>query len=389
MYLNSISNDPNLSAEVEADGADLSSTFSDLPNTFAGIPKERYPIVITFQKFLLMLDGTFGESFFNRFREGKEAFDAQVIRERREVSYEKFRKDYWLHLHNDLKRKFDPSRVFTEIISHIKGGVQAPASHDGILSREDYVSLARNRSSSLTEQERRYIYDLFESYEKTKATRKEFDLGDLVNHIYNRLQNGGYHGDKMDFIFIDEVQDLCVKQISLFKYMCDHHDKGFIFAGDTAQTIAKGVDFRFQDIKSLFYTEFLKNEDKGAVMQLTHNFRTHSGVLNLANSIIQMLIHYFPNSVDKLKPETSITYGEAPILVECEVGGDSVIKTIVGERKEGGGFGAEQVILVRDQNSKKEICELVKKNALVLTIMECKGLEFEVRVVIILFCFEF
>lgn len=66
-----------------------------------------------------------------------------------------------------------------------------------------------------------------------------------------------------------------------------------------------------------------------------------------------MLIHYFPNSVDKLKPETSITYGEAPVLVEFEVGGDSVIKTIVGERKEGGGFCAEHVILVRDQNSKK------------------------------------
>ncbi|GKF00978.1 UvrD-like helicase, ATP-binding domain, P-loop containing nucleoside triphosphate hydrolase, partial [Tanacetum coccineum] len=40
------------------------------------------------------------------------------------------------------------------------------------------------------------------------------------------------------------------------------------------------------------------------------------------------------------------------------------------------GFGAEQVILVRDDHMKTEVCEFVGKNALVLTIVECKGLEF-------------
>nr|KAJ0195865.1 hypothetical protein LSAT_V11C700353070 [Lactuca sativa] len=40
------------------------------------------------------------------------------------------------------------------------------------------------------------------------------------------------------------------------------------------------------------------------------------------------------------------------------------------------GFGAEQVILVRDNYVKAEICEYVGKRALVLTIEECKGLEF-------------
>ncbi|GKG54148.1 hypothetical protein Tco_0557671, partial [Tanacetum coccineum] len=40
------------------------------------------------------------------------------------------------------------------------------------------------------------------------------------------------------------------------------------------------------------------------------------------------------------------------------------------------GFGAEQVILVRDDRTKTEVCEFVGTNALVLTIVECKGLEF-------------
>ncbi|XP_062112272.1 uncharacterized protein LOC133823483 isoform X1 [Humulus lupulus] len=41
------------------------------------------------------------------------------------------------------------------------------------------------------------------------------------------------------------------------------------------------------------------------------------------------------------------------------------------------GFGAEQAILVRDDNIKNELLKYVGKHALVLTISECKGLEFQ------------
>ncbi|KAI3889980.1 hypothetical protein MKW92_037282 [Papaver armeniacum] len=40
-------------------------------------------------------------------------------------------------------------------------------------------------------------------------------------------------------------------------------------------------------------------------------------------------------------------------------------------------FGAEQVILVRDDSVRKEIAEHNGKQALVLTIADCKGLEFQ------------
>ncbi|MCL7029786.1 hypothetical protein MKW94_028341 [Papaver nudicaule] len=123
--------------------------------------------------------------------------------------------------------------------------------------------------------------------------------------------------------------------------------EGFTFSGDTAQTIARGIDFRFQDIRSLFYNEFLlesgsngkskiKEKDQSStsdVLHLNQNFRTHSGVLKLSQFIIDLLYHFFPFSV----------------------------------------------ILVRDESAKKEIIEYIGKQALVLTIVECKGLEFQVR----------
>ena len=45
---------------------------------------------------------------------------------------------------------------------------------------------------------------------------------------------------------VDEVQDLTPAQIMLLKFLCNDAEHGFLLAGDTAQTIAHGVNFRFQ-----------------------------------------------------------------------------------------------------------------------------------------------
>jgi superfamily I DNA/RNA helicase len=196
----------------------------------------------------------------------------------------------------------------------------------------------------------------------------------------------------MDFVYIDEVQDLTMRQIALFKHICRNVDEGFVFCGDTAQTIARGIDFRFEDIRSLFYKEFVlvsrsagnDRNEKGQISKIFHlnqNFRTHAGVLNLAQSVIDLLYRFFPSFIDVLSHETSLIYGEAPILLES--GNDeNAIVTIFGNsgnvRSNFVGFGAEQVILVRDDAARKEIDNYVGKHALVLTVVECKGLEFQV-----------
>ena len=51
------------------------------------------------------------------------------------------------------------------------------------------------------------------------------------------------------FLMVDEVQDLTQNVISLFMMLAE---KNVFFSGDTAQTIAKGVGFRFFDLKSVF-----------------------------------------------------------------------------------------------------------------------------------------
>ncbi|GJZ28590.1 UvrD-like helicase, ATP-binding domain, P-loop containing nucleoside triphosphate hydrolase [Tanacetum coccineum] len=360
-----------------------------IPETFVKIPVKCFPLVITFQKFLIMMDLTLGNSFLKRFeeRDGSHgnyasSVELQEFMNLKEVTYERFCSVYWDHFPSALTRKLDPSRVFTEIISHIKGGLQAGGCNDGKLSRERYCSLAGSRSSTLNEGKRDFVYTIFQAYEKRKSERGEFDLGDFVNDIHLRLKNEKYKGDLMDYVYIDEVQDLTMRQILLFKYICEDVDHGFIFAGDTAQTIARGIDFRFQDIRSLFYKEFVSTQTgkhMSEIKQLKQNFRTHAAVLDLAQSVIDVLYEYFSHSIDRLEPETSLITGEAPVLLES--GSDeNPLKTIFGDTGTSGkmaGFGADQVILVRDDEAKEEACNSVGEKALVLTILECKGLEFQ------------
>nr|GEY47095.1 UvrD-like helicase, ATP-binding domain, P-loop containing nucleoside triphosphate hydrolase [Tanacetum cinerariifolium] len=242
------------------DDADVTSKFSDLPDTFIDIPGNIYPLVITFHKFLMMLDGTLGNSFFERFHEAR-------------------------------------------------GG-----------------SVALQSSIRLREV------------------------------TFDRLINGNYGGDQMNFVYIDEVQDHSMRQISLFKYICQNVEEGFIFAGDTTQTIARGIDFMFQDIRSMFYKEFIstkisRKQEKGRVSeikQLKQNFRTHTGVLDLAQSVVDIIYCYFLHSIDKLEPETSLISGEAHVLSES-CNDENAIVTIFGSSTSGGeiaGFGVEQVIII-------------------------------------------
>jgi hypothetical protein len=52
------------------------------------------------------------------------------------------------------------------------------------------------------------------------------------------------------------------------------------------------------------------------VLQLTKNFRSHSRILDLANSVVSLLELLFPKTIDKLIKETSDKDGPKPIIIE-------------------------------------------------------------------------
>ncbi|CAH1431137.1 unnamed protein product [Lactuca virosa] len=233
---------PNLCAEVKQYVSRHTSISSDDPETFVDIPRESFPLIITFEKLLLMLDHTPGESFFDQFNMGDEK--SSFIRSKN-VTYDIFLSHYWPHLG---AKKLDASRVFTEIMSHIKGGLQAAESVDRRLNNEAYFE---GRSSTLSKQTRELIYAVFQSYEELKTKLCEFDWGYLVNDLQNRFQEMEYGGDYMDFVYIDEAQDLSMRSIILLKKISRDFEQGFMFVGDSAHTVTTRIEFKLEDIRSL------------------------------------------------------------------------------------------------------------------------------------------
>ena len=469
---NADTNSDDFSEELMLDDEAEAKLMGAIPDNFMHIPRDCYPLVITFRKLLTMLDGSISRSFFSLNVEDQQE-DALIMRvttapdtvkvekqtaevrvgengevvevggdhgdndsrqededfsdvdeegslseedddedglsqdgEREEVSkqgkwegteieFDQFAWTYWPHFDIKLTKNLDPSMVYTEIMSYIKGSVEALRSPHGRLTREGYVAMAERRSSLYTEQQRDNIYSLFLKYEKQKRETYEYDVADLVTHLYLELQkSGGFLGEKMHFLYVDEVQDFTQAQIALFKFICSNLEQGFVFAGDTAQTIARGVGFRFEDARRLYYEEFLGKTEQFAVpqkaslekkvpdlFQLTMNFRTHIGVVAIADSVVKLLHRFFPNSLDKLDPERSLLHGDLPVFLKTEENRGLVTSLFdMGGTAGGGGceFGAEQVILVRNNEIKHQILTQIGHKGLVLTVHECKGLEFQV-----------
>ncbi|KOM26457.1 hypothetical protein LR48_Vigan272s004500 [Vigna angularis] len=356
--------------------------FENIPDSFDGLSYDLYPLVITFRKFMFMLDGTLGNSYFDRFYNANlgSRLDALETLMMKEVNYERFESLYWPHFKVQLRKKLDSYIVFTEIMSHIKGGT-GTIEH-GKLSREEYCDVSENRTSGLSTETRIMIYDIFQDYETMKMKNGDFDLGDLVIDLHSRLRAERYKGDKMNFVYIDEVQDLTMAQIGLFRYICRNVEEGFVFCGDTAQTVGRGIDFRFKDVRSIFFKKFVleseswnhdKRKGKGCISDifvLSQNFCTNAEVLQLSQSIIELLHHFFPHSIDLLKEETGLIEGKIPLVIRSRNDADSLLKAFGRSR-------GERVVLVRDNLARNEVLRVAGKEALVLTVLQCKGLEFE------------
>jgi len=163
------------------------------------------------------------------------------------------------------------------------------------------------------------------------------------------------------------------------------------FSGDTAQCIASGVGFRFEDLKMLFKYERdrqLQGLAGGSlpsglavkipeVNTLIINYRTHNGILSTAAGIVDLLEAFFPWSIDTLPREQGFFAGPKPMLLSETAVDDAAVMIVGADRKHSQiEFGAHQVLLVRTQAAKDKLPSFFD-GCLAMTILEAKGLEFD------------
>jgi hypothetical protein len=406
---------------------------AEVPTSLCDVEDHAYPLFLTARQFFLLLDNSLGDGkpFFKRDERGQllekivssdydhedpdtlldleesdsedevgdsdfdDDLEPQTVKEkkklqlqRREVTASYFADKIWPKISNKAPvkmqdDKIDPLLVWMEIKSFIKGSREAVLKEEGHLTREEYEDLGKKMAPNY-EGNREDIYEIFELYKKYVHHHTEenvFDESDLNHNIHSRLNDMEDLPWSIHSIYIDEVQDFTQAELSILLRICRNPNDLFL-TGDTAQSIMRGIAFRFGDVKSLFY-HASKQAPKSKKLQvprvdeLTINFRSHTGVLKLAASVIDLMKAFFPESFDRLPRDEGMFPGPSPIVLDsCNISDLALVLRTNKRESSIIEFGAHQVIIVQSEEAKKNIPDVLKAG-IVLTVFESKGLEFD------------
>ncbi|EUC55350.1 UvrD-like helicase carboxy-terminal domain protein, putative [Rhizoctonia solani AG-3 Rhs1AP] len=366
----------------------------DLPSRFSLLEDSHFPLFISFNKLCLLLEGDL------LIHERGQQQCKVSTRDDNVIDYNKFHFEYWPKFDRTQKIGLGPAFVYSEIMGVIKGSSHSLGNADGYLSMDQYLGSVVGRkaaTSQLNEGLRAQIYAIFEHYRKLKGERFERDSADMTRSLLKFITDtkmtpsqdqplGTWSTTSLvDFLYVDEVQDNLMIDVHLLKALCKSVRNTY-WGGDTAQTIVAGSAFRIRDLATYLFNEGPSVTSKHSTsspifskFDLVGNFRSHTGIVDCAASIIKALYKLFPNSLDQMEPETARWKGPPPVVFK-DAGPDlSSFEQFLLSSGSGSGtsFGAQQAIIVRSESIVEDLNSRLADLCPIISITDCKGLEFD------------
>ena len=206
----------------------------------------------------------------------------------------------------------NPLEIYAQLISIIKGSYSSHLYMNNCISKEDYKAKGRKITDLPNLEE---IYDICMIYEDYKKD-KYFDIQDLVNFLIRQVKLEFKDVKLIDYLFIDEIQDLSVSQIYLLILVSKFCK---VYAGDTCQTISKIHRFRFSELNNIFYNfgKIIPNYPKVNNAYLCLNYRLNSKILRLSTFMAYLIRLLFPNTIDKFQDDFSLKIiDQKPIILK-------------------------------------------------------------------------
>ncbi|CUA70034.1 TPR and ankyrin repeat-containing protein 1 [Rhizoctonia solani] len=358
----------------------------DLPACFSQLEDSHFPLFISFDKLCFLLEGD-----LLAYERGQRQYKIS-IRHDNIIDYRKFQFEYWPKFNRMLKHGLEPAFVYSEIMGVIKGSSEAIESPDGFLTRDQYFGrVARKSLNQLDEKLREQIYSIFEHYRKLRSERYERDPADRTRSLLKYLDNAevelgqNQSAEKwslkglVDFLYVDEVQDNLMSDVHLLRSLCTDVRNTY-WGGDTAQTIVAGSAFRIRDLGIYLFNEGLPADTHHSLsspiftrFDLVGNFRSHTGIVNCAASVIKVLFKLFPSSLDHMEDETARWKGPPPVAFRDASPDVSAFE----HPGSNASFGAQQAIIVRSESIAEDLNSRLAELCPILSIADCKGLEFD------------
>eukprot|EP00934_Nitzschia_sp_Nitz4_P003879 Nitzschia sp. Nitz4//scaffold167_size49223//10984//18384//NITZ4_007032-RA/size49223-processed-gene-0.31-mRNA-1//-1//CDS//3329538266//3869//frame0 len=273
----------------------------------------------------------------------------------------------------------DPLVVWTNIRTFLKGSIEAFSQNQSthVLDKAQFMALGKKRCR-LSPEEREAVYDIFVRYQKVMEAKRLWDDCDRMTSVLKRVQSARQNNHPVmeqvhqDKIYVDEVQDYTQVEILLFFLLSGPGD--LFLAGDPAQSVVEGVEFRFEEIRSVGY--FVAGQQRDLIPDkpktVSMNFRSHSGVLDTAAAVLRRMFEVFPDSAKQLGEDRGMFTGPRPgVFHKVPV---ASLKALVSGKLNGA------VILTHDESVPywKQMLDY----ELVYGIRAAKGLEFKSVIVL-------
>jgi len=294
------------------------------------------------------------------------------------IMFAKFKEEFYSA--NYPKGKVAALTVWKTIRTFIKGSIEAFMA-GGVLPKRNLSTLGKNRCK-IPEGQETHVYDIFLHYQQWREDNGLWDDCDRIVALIQSIVEAesmcspAFEEMKKNKIYVDEVQDYTQIEMLLF-FKLGKGPGALFLAGDPAQSVVEGTDFRFDEIRSVGYYITESNPSKRRLIPekprtVNVNFRSHAGILNCASGFLRLLFDYFPGSAQALERDYGLFKGARPGVFQ----GVSVEQLLTLIRK------IPMVpILVHDDEVKKWKKSLGGYSN-VYGIAEAKGLEFKTVIIL-------
>ena len=265
--------------------------------------------------------------------------------------------------------------ILTAIQTFLKGSIEAYQTPNHVLAKDFFISgsLGKNRCR-LSPDHREQVYSIFLDYQQYLKSERLWDDCDRVVSMLVRIEKSkstdpsAYEKIRKSKVYVDEIQDYTQVECLLFFYIGG--PGGLFLAGDPAQSVVEGSDFRFEEVRSVGYFVAGKNR-RDLIPQkpktVNVNFRSHSGILNTAAAVLDHLFNHFPASATQLSRDYGLFQGPRPGVC-YNVGYKKFLSLSKGQIN---GI----VVLTHDDSASQ--WKRMLDYPLVYGIRESKGLEFK------------
>jgi superfamily I DNA/RNA helicase len=241
-----------------------------------------------------------------------------------------------------------------------------------MIDKHTYINL-KDEYSRFSKDLRNKIYDFVENvYQKYLLSHNLYDDNDLAR--LSILNNYGLHPFLLDFVLVDEVQDLSEMQIYML-VNCARDPGSVLLSGDVSQVI-NPTFFHKGRIGLMLRNRKQIPWDRENVLTLNENYRNSQSIVEIANKIIEIrqeILGTYTDDIVEISRQLEQSEG-LPALIDAPE--KSLFEALIAWKN-----AVKVAIIVSNDESKKA---LIKKMNLkreetyhIFTVQEAKGQEFD------------